>query len=104
MKILLICGVGASSGFIAQAMRKAAKKRGIEATIVARSESELVDAVKDSDCLLIGPHLAYQEKMIKESIASYGVPYGFIDEVIYGAIDGNGALDQAIEIINNNKK
>ena len=29
MKILLVCGAGASSGFMAQSMRKAAKKRGL---------------------------------------------------------------------------
>lgn len=99
MKILLICGVGASSGFIAQAMRKAAKKRKLEVTIAARSESELLDNIKDADCLLVGPHLAYQEQLIKDSAAPYGVPYAFIDEEIYGSIDGEGALDQALEMI-----
>lgn len=101
MKILLICGVGASSGFIAQQMRRAAKVQGVDATIIARSESELLDAVKDADCLLIGPHLAYQEESIKSAIAPYGVPYGFIPEEIYGAIDGAGALEFAQELINN---
>ena len=39
MKILLMCGAGASSGFMAQAMRKAAKEQGIENfEIIARSE------------------------------------------------------------------
>lgn len=99
MKILLICGVGASSGFIAQAMRKAAKKRKLEITIVARSESELLDNVQDVDCLLVGPHLAYQEQLIKDSTAPYGVPYAFINEETYGSIDGEGALNQALKII-----
>ena len=103
MKILLICGVGASSGFIAQAMRKAAKKRKMEVTIVARSESELLDNVKDADCLLVGPHLAYQEKLIKESTSPYHIPYAFIDETVYGFIDGEGALDQALELIDKEK-
>lgn len=100
MKILLICGVGASSGFIAQAMRRAAKKRGIKATIIARSESELLDNIKDSDCLLIGPHLAYNKEAISESISQYNVPYSFISEEIYGSIDGEGALDVALDLIN----
>lgn len=99
MKILLICGVGASSGFIAQAMRRAAKKRGVEATIIARSESELMDNIKDSDCLLIGPHLAYNKQAIKDSIEEYHVPYTFISEEIYGSIDGEGALDEALRLI-----
>lgn len=99
MKILLVCGVGASSGFIAQSMRRAAKARGLEATIIARSESELLDCISDADCLLIGPHLAYQEDSIKKSIESYHVPYAFISEEVYGSIDGAGALDEALQII-----
>ena len=100
MKILLICGVGASSGFIAQQMRRAAKAQGLEVSVVARSEGELIDNVKDADCLLIGPHLKYQEEMIKESLAPYGTPYAFIPEDIYGAIDGAGALEIALNLIN----
>ena len=43
MKILLMCGAGASSGFMAQAMRKAAKEQGIENfEIIARSEACLL--------------------------------------------------------------
>lgn len=41
--ILLICGSGASSGFMAANMRKAAKKKGLNYEIKARSESELAD-------------------------------------------------------------
>ena len=39
--VLLVCGSGASSGFMAVNIRKAAKKRGIDMTVTARSEAEL---------------------------------------------------------------
>ena len=42
-KVLLICGSGASSGFMAANMRKAAKKAGLDFKIQARSEAELSD-------------------------------------------------------------
>ncbi|MEG0275365.1 MAG: PTS sugar transporter subunit IIB [Longicatena sp.] len=99
MEILLVCGVGASSGFIAKAMRKAAKAKGLDATIIARSESELLSSVKDADCLLIGPHLAYQREAIEKSIAPYHVPFAFINEEVYGTIDGERALLQALDLI-----
>ena len=35
--VLLVCGSGASSGFMAANMRKAASARGIEITVNARS-------------------------------------------------------------------
>ena len=42
MKILLMCGAGASSGFMAQAMRKAAKEQGLDdIDVIARSEAEM---------------------------------------------------------------
>lgn len=37
--ILLACGAGASSGFIAQKMRKAAQKQGLEVSIRAVSDT-----------------------------------------------------------------
>ncbi len=55
--ILLICGSGASSGFMAANMRKAAKKKGLNYEIKARSESELADYADSIDALMVGPHL-----------------------------------------------
>ncbi|MGO0916117.1 PTS sugar transporter subunit IIB, partial [Clostridioides difficile] len=40
-------------------MRKSAKKKGIEADIKARSESEIDKYLPEIDCLLLGPHLDY---------------------------------------------
>ena len=41
--ILLACGAGASSGFIAQKMRKAAQKQGLEVSIRAVSDTEVME-------------------------------------------------------------
>ena len=40
--ILLACGAGASSGFIAQKMRKAAKQQGLEVSIRAVSDTDIM--------------------------------------------------------------
>ena len=55
--ILLICGSGASSGFMAANMRKAAKKGGLDYKIQARSEAELGEYADKIDALMVGPHL-----------------------------------------------
>lgn len=66
MKILLMCGAGASSGFIAQAMRKAAKEQGIENfEIIARSEAEMMNNLQGTDLVMFGPHLALKGKRLK---------------------------------------
>ena len=43
--ILLACGAGASSGFIAQKMRKAAQSRGLEVGIRAISDTEIMENI-----------------------------------------------------------
>jgi Phosphotransferase system cellobiose-specific component IIB len=57
--ILLICGSGASSGFMAASIRKAAKKEKMQIKVKASSESQLDDQIDQIDLLLIGPHLSY---------------------------------------------
>ena len=55
--ILLVCGTGASSGFMAKNIRQAAKVRNIEIGVKARSDSVVEDYIEDIDLLLVGPHL-----------------------------------------------
>ena len=45
LNVLLVCGSGASSGFMATNMRRAAVARGVEMDIKARSESEIENYV-----------------------------------------------------------
>lgn len=96
MKILLVCGAGASSGFMAQNMRKAAKKREMDIEIIARSEAELTNNVKDADILLVGPHLEYNIENIQKAVEPYGIPFAFINKEAYGSMDGEAALTQAL--------
>lgn len=92
MRILLICGSGASSGFMAANMRKVAKKHGIKATIEARSDSMVDDFIDKIDVLLVGPHLKYMEDALKEKASKYNVPVAIIDNMTYGSLDGTRGL------------
>ena len=49
LNVLLVCGSGASSGFMAANMRKAASKQGLEIDIKARSESEIENYIDEID-------------------------------------------------------
>ena len=77
--VLLVCGSGASSGFMAANMRKAASARGIEITVNARSESTVEDYVDEIDCLMIGPHLAHLKQEMEERCEGYDVKVAVID-------------------------
>jgi cellobiose PTS system EIIB component len=97
--ILLVCGGGASSGFMAQNIRKAAKKRNIELNVIARSESEVDDYLNEMNVLLIGPHLKYMEEDLQAKVAPHNIPAAVIPQTIYGLLDGNKGLDLILELL-----
>lgn len=99
MEILIVCGGGASSSFIAQNVYKAGKAQGIELNVDSISETELEDYVYDRDVILIGPHLKYLEASLAEVINAEGVPYAFISDMDYAKLDGNAILEQAKALI-----
>ncbi|SYW03808.1 conserved exported protein of unknown function [Oenococcus oeni] len=98
--ILLICGSGASSGFMAAAIRKAAKKQGVELKVKASSESQLDDMIDDTDILLIGPHLSYMLDDLKTKISGKDVKVAVIPQAVYGSLNGPKALEMISEMEN----
>ncbi len=98
-KILLVCGAGASSGFVAAAARKAAKKGGFDFEIKAKSESELNDNLDTTDLLLVAPHLKYMIDEVKDVCTEKGVKYGIIPQKVYGSLDGKGLVEFAEEVL-----
>jgi len=96
-KVLLVCGSGASSGFMAAAARKAVKKSGSDVQFKARSDSELGEFLPDYDLLLIAPHLKYMADDIKEDAEKAHTKVAIIPQKVYGALDGMGLLKFAEE-------
>lgn len=58
LKVMLCCGAGMSSGFLASNARKVAKKQKLAVSIEARSQSEVAEYLSSIDVLLLGPHYA----------------------------------------------
>ena len=98
--ILLACGAGASSGFIAQKMRKAAQKQGLDISIKAVSDTEIMENIEDVGVLLIGPHLKHKFEEILNEVEPYGVKASIIDRKYYATLDGEAVLKQALELVN----
>lgn len=97
--ILLICGSGASSGFMAANMRKAAKQAGLDAKIQAKSEAELSDYANDIDALMVGPHLKAEFNAIKERVPS-NVKVILMKPDYYSILDGKGAIYHLMSVLN----
>ncbi len=104
VKILLCCASGMSSGFLASKMRKAAKKKGLAATVEAVAESNVGQMVQGFDILMIGPHYANQLPTFQKMCDVTGIPAVVIPQDIYGLLDGDGAVELALKTITEFKK
>lgn len=99
IRVLLVCGGGASSGFLSSSMKKAAKKKGLMMDIKARSETDIEDLKNNIDILLAAPHLKYMEAEIQKALAGTDVPLEFIDEYVYGTLDGEKAIETVMSLL-----
>ena len=98
LRVLLVCGSGASSGFMAANIRKAASARGMDVSVVARSESEIESYIDEIDVLMAGPHIAYIMDEVDElAEANPDLKVILMRKDYYATLDGEAALDHMLE-------
>ena len=99
LEVLLVCGSGASSGFMAANMRKAAANRKIDISIKARSESEIENYIDEIDVLMVGPHLAYILDEVEEYTHGTDVKVILMKSDYYATLDGEKAIDDLLAVV-----
>ena len=87
MKILVVCGAGASSTFVAQRLRRAATNAGLDWDASAGMEHSV--AASDHDLILVGPHLADRLDAIRDHAHS---PVVVLPDDVFGDRDGTTTL------------
>lgn len=97
VRVLLVCGSGASSAFMAANIRKAAAARGLDMSVLARSESEIENYIDEIDALMVGPHLAYILDEIDSYIGDHQVTVVQMKPSYYATLDGNAALEHLLD-------
>lgn len=100
LNVLLVCGSGASSGFMAANMRKAASKQGLEIDIKARSESEIENYIDEIDALMVGPHLAYILDEVDKYTHGTNVKVILMKADYYSTLNGEKAIAHLMEEMN----
>ena len=100
LRILLACGIGASTGFMAANMRKAAKAQGLDVTIHAVSKSQVPEYADKIDLLLLGPHFSAEVPKYQTMLKDHKVKVTSIDPDNYAALDGEAILEDAIDFYN----
>lgn len=97
LNVLLVCGSGASSGFMAANMRKAASAKGLDIDIKARSESEIENYIDEIDVLMVGPHLEYILDDIDSYTQGYDVKVILMKAEYYSSLNGEKAIEHLLE-------
>lgn len=92
MRILVVCGAGASSTFVAQRVRHAAHEAGLAYTAFAGTELSLPIDLDAADVVLVGPHLAYAIPTIERDAALRGTTVVLLPDDIFTDLDGNRTL------------
>lgn len=99
LNVLLVCGSGASSGFMAANIRKAAAKQGLEMDIKARGESEIENYIDEIDALMVGPHLTYILDEIEDYTGGRDVKVILMKPEYYSVLNGEKALEHLLDEI-----
>lgn len=92
MRILVVCGAGASSTFVAQRLRRAAEAAGLDHEAVAVSRSALAARIGDAELVLIGPHLTDEVDDIRADAAGFDIPVIVLPEDVFTDRDGQRTL------------
>lgn len=92
-EILVVCGAGASSTFVAQRVRRAAEARGRAVTAAAGTQASLPVERDVADVLLLGPHLAGAFEDIRRDAAARGIRVVLLPHDIFSDRDGTRTLD-----------
>lgn len=108
LRILLACGIGASTGFMAANMRKVAKKQKLDVEIHAVSKSQVMEYADKIDVLLLGPHFSsevpkYREELKNNNVKNNNVIVSSINPEYYASLDGEKILEAALNLAKNKK-
>ena len=100
IRILLACCGGMSSSLLVNKINIAAEKRGIECKVFAIAESLIPERINEADIVLIGPQVRFMLSKIKQVCDEHNVVVDVIPMEVYGKMDGEKALDYALNLLN----
>ena len=99
MFIMLCCGAGMSSGFLANQARKAAKKRKLDTTIEARSHTDVSGYLSSISILMLGPHYGGELPKWKSLCDPYHIPVVVIPQDIYAQLNRDALIQLALDTL-----
>jgi PTS system cellobiose-specific IIB component len=96
MRVVVVCGAGASSTFVAVRIRRAAAANGTPIDVVASSESQLETSLVAADVLLVGAHLGPRLAAVRERAEAASVDVVLLPEDAAAGADPDALLALAL--------
>lgn len=105
-KIYLFCDAGMSTSIMVNKMQAVANEHGVPLEISAYPVARAAEVVETEKpiCILLGPQVRFLLQKTKDKFEPLGIPVGGIDPEIYGMMDGEKALKEALKLIKSQKK
>ena len=97
--ILIVCGAGASSTFLANRMRSLFRSRSLPVTVEATSYSDGLVRLGSVSLVLVGPHLADSFPAIATQAAEVGIPASLLPPTVFGPGGAEAATELALGLL-----
>ena len=101
--VRLFCGAGMSTSLLARKMQDYATEKGIDAQVDAREVAYIrnssVEQLRELDCALLGPQVAFERKLHEPKFEEAGVPFDVIPMQWYGMVRGDLVMQKALDMI-----
>jgi len=98
-RVLIVCGAGASSTFLALRVRRVARSRGLDLIVEAGTLADLDERLAATRILLVGPHLSAQFDDVNERARARGVEAALLPDTAFGAEGADAATDLVTELL-----
>lgn len=99
MRILVVCGAGASSTFVAQRLNHALQSERMPYAAEAVTSSSLLHSLDSADVVLLGPHMADSAADVRGLTRSRQTPVALLPSDIHSDLDGRRALAVLREVL-----
>ncbi|MHC5228315.1 PTS sugar transporter subunit IIB [Enterococcus sp. LJL99] len=104
-QIYLFCDAGMSTSIMVNKMMEVVTKHNMPLQITAFPVARAKEVVEQEKpvAILLGPQVRFLLEKTKEQFAPQGIPVAVIEPEIYGMMDGEKALKEALKLIKSNK-
>ncbi|MDQ1551285.1 MAG: cellobiose system component [Actinomycetota bacterium] len=97
--ILVVCGAGASSTFLASRIRALATMRHLDLTASAGSSIDIDASMVGAQVLLVGPHLAAEFPQLEATATALHMRAALLPEDAFGPNGADNAIDLALKLL-----